>query len=275
MLGDLVEAVREQVGIKTDFTVLLLTVALLLARILPTIILTPMVGGETTPSEVKLGLGVLIALVLMPGVQDRMQYIPLSPLPFVALLMKELFIGYALSFIVSLVFDAAQIAGGLMDNMSGTNQAQLMVPSIQQQVSLYASLQVQLFVTLFLTMNGHHLVIHSYADSLASIPLDGFPHFSHGAWPFFDLVIRVFGDLFRVSLALSAPVLLATFLTDLALGMINRVAPQVQVFFIAGQLKPTVAAVVMFASIHVIFIRVVDEYGVMFHWLKRALQLLS
>lgn len=272
-LQEVLVAVRSELGLKVEFTVLLLTMALLTARVLPTIILTPMVGGETSPTEVKLGLGVMISLVLFPAVSERLQYIPLSPLPFVALLMKELFVGYAIAFIVGLVFDAAQVAGQLVDNMSGTNQAQLMVPSIQQQVSLYAVLKVQMFVALFLTMNGHHLVISAFADSLSYVPLDGFPRFSNGSWPFFELTIRVFGDLFRVALALSAPVLLATFLTDLALGMINRVAPQVQVFFIAGQLKPTVTALIMFTSIHLILTRVVDEYGVMFRWLQRALRL--
>ncbi len=274
-LNDILVQVRSELGIKHDFTLLTVTMALMLARILPTILLTPFMGGETTPTEVKLGLGLMIGLVLFPGVSDRLQYIPVSPLPFVALLMKEIFIGLCISFIVGLVFDAAQIAGQLIDNMSGTNQAQIMVPAIQQQVSLYASLKLQLFVTLFLTMNGHHLVIQAFAESITDIPLDQFPRFSSGMWPFFDLILRVFGDLMRVALALSAPVLLATFLTDLALGMINRVAPQVQVFFIAGQIKPTVTVLVVFTSLHLILARVVDEYGVMFRWLRQALRLLS
>src|SRR5207244_3088041 len=107
---------------------------------------------------------------------------------FIGVLTKELFIGFTLSFIVSIVFDAAHTAGQLMDNMAGTNMAQIMVPSIQQQVSLYASLQLQLFITLFLTLNGHHMVIGALAESVRVIPLETFPRFEHGMWPFFDLV---------------------------------------------------------------------------------------
>jgi flagellar biosynthetic protein FliR len=80
----------------------------------------------------------------------------------------------------------------------------------------------------------------------------------------------------RIALALSAsPVLLATFLTDLALGMINRVAPQVQVFFVAMQIKPAVTIVIMFTAIHLILNRIVDEFGVMFQWLSASLSLLA
>jgi flagellar biosynthetic protein FliR len=150
-----------------------------------------------------------------------------------------------------------------------------MNPSIQQQVSLYADLQLQLFVTLFLTLNGHHLVIETLADSLVAIPLESFPKFSGGMWPFFDLVMRVFGDLMKISMSLAAPVLLATFLTDFALGMINRVAPQVQVYFISMQIKPAVAVLVLFASIHLVMSRVTDEYRVMFLWVRKAIALMG
>src|SRR5688572_4115408 len=192
--------VKHEMGIKYEFTVILLGFALLLARVLPVFILTPMIGGDTTPTEVKLGLGVLIGLVCFPVIEPSLGNIPVTPVIFIAVLMKELFIGFALSFIVSIVFDAAQVAGQLMDNMSGTNQAQIMVPSIQQQVSLYASLKLQLFITLFLTLNGHHIVIGAIADSFVTIPLESFPKFSHGFWPFFDLVTRVFSDMMRIAM---------------------------------------------------------------------------
>src|SRR5579871_5068689 len=164
----------EQLGVHTNFSVMLVTMALLLCRVLPVIILTPIIGGETTPTEVKFGLGVIIALVLFP--QVAVERVPQSPVYVVGVLMKE------------------QFGGQLMDNLSGTNMAQVLVPSIQQTVSLYASLKVQLFVTLFLTLDGHHLVINALADSLFTVPIDAFPRFSHGMWPFFQLVLRVFGD---------------------------------------------------------------------------------
>lgn len=274
-LQDVLEQVRQEFGLKVEFTVALLTMALMLARILPVILLTPMLGGETTPTEVKLGLGLMLGLVLFPGVVDRLQYIPLAAVPFIATLLKELFIGLCLSFMVSVVFDAANMAGQLMDNMSGTNMAQILVPQIGQQVSLYASLKLQLVVTLFITLNGHHLVIEAFADSLAFVPLDQFPKMSSGTWAFYELILRTFGNLTRIAVAISAPVMLASFLTDLGLGMINRVAPQVQVFFISMQIKPGVAVLIVFVALHLMLERMVGEFGGMFALVHRALQLLG
>jgi flagellar biosynthetic protein FliR len=274
-ISDTLLHLRQEMGIKWEFSVVMLSFALLMARILPVLLLTPMVGGDTTPPEVKFGLGILIGLVLFPAISPSLHAIPVGPISFIGFMMKELFIGYSIAFIIGIVFDAAQVGGQLIDNMAGTNMAQIMVPSIQQQVSLYASLKLQLVITLFLTMNGHHIVIGAFADSLTMIPIDAFPKFSNGFWPFFDLIARVFADMMRISLALSAPVLLATFLTDLALGMINRVAPQVQVFFVSMQIKPAVVVLIMFTSMHLIMARVALEYGVMFHWVRHALLLLG
>jgi flagellar biosynthetic protein FliR len=274
-IADLLIQVRDQLGFKADFTHVTVTMALLLLRILPVLLLTPILGGETTPSEVKLGLGLILGLVIFPAISDHVQYVSVMPLNFIALLLKELFVGYCIAFIVGRVFDAASAGGQLMDNMSGTNSAQMQVPSIGQSVSLYAALKLQIFITLFLTLDGHHLVIQALAESFETIPIEGFPRFSHGVWPFFDLLMRVFGDLLRVALAISAPILLATFLTDLALGMINRVAPQVQVFFVAMQIKPAVTVLVLFTSLHLILLRGRDEFAHMFLVLKKAIWLMG
>lgn len=272
---ELINQLRQELGIQTDFTQLLLAFSLLMARVLPVIILTPFLGGESVPQEVKLGLGVMLGMVLYPVIVGQVRDIPVSGIFFVALMLKELFIGLTIAFVVGMVFDAAQSAGTLIDTMSGTNQATLMVPMIGQQASLFSNLQLQMTITVFLSFNGHHTVIETIGDSLYLLPLDQYPHFGHGVWPFFETALRVFGDLIRIALALASPVLLATFLVDLALGMINRVAPQVQVFFVSMQIKPAVTIMIMVTATHLILNRIHGEFGVMFQWLRRLLQLLA
>lgn len=272
---ELLASLRQELGIQVSFTQLLLAFALLMARLLPVIILTPFLGGETVPQEVKLGLGVMIGMVLYPVIIAQVRDIPVNAMVFIALMLKELFIGLTLSFIVGMVFDAANSAGNIVDTLSGTNQAQLMVPQLGQNASLFSNLQLQFATVVFLTMGGHHIVIQTMGESLTQIPLGEFPKFSHGTWPFFETALRIFGDLVRIALALASPVLLATFLVDLALGMINRVAPQVQVFFVAMQIKPAVTVLIMVTAIHLIIDRIIGEYGIMFRWLRQALYLLN
>lgn len=260
---------------KTNLTLVILTVALLLCRILPLIVLSPVLGGEVVPTQVKIGLGVTLAVVMFPAVAPRMQFIPVGAVAYVCLMLKELFIGVSLAFVTDTVFEAAHMAGTFVDTMSGASMAQVMVPQLKENVTLFSSLNLQLAVVLFLTLNGHHLVIASLADSLKTIPLDGFPHFSAGMWPFVDQILHVFGMMFEVALAIAAPTFIATFLTDLALGMINRVAPQVQVYFISMQIKPIVVIVIALVSIHVLLTRMHDDFAHTLQLLDRALQLLT
>ena len=264
-----------QLGVQFNLTLAILGVGLLMARVLPVIILSPVFGGEAIPNEVKIGLGLLLALVLFPLVAERMAFLPASPLSFVALLLKELFLGVCLAFIVNIVFEAARIAGTLVDTLAGTSMAQLMVPQLHSEASIWSSLQFQLAVVLFLTLNGHHLVISALADSLRSIPIDGFPSFPGGAWPFFATILRVSAELFAVGVSLCAPVLLIVFLTDVALGMINKVAPQIQVYFMAMSIKPVVATLTILVSLRLLAERLVEEFESLFRFVRQALSALA
>ena len=270
--------VADQLGAllaEKNLSLVIFAMALVLSRILPVIILSPFLGGESVPGQVKIGLGVMLALVLFPAVEGQVTSLPTGALPYIALMLKEIFIGMSLAFVVSMVTDAAMIAGQMVDTMSGAAMASVMVPQIQQSVTLFSSLKVQLTIVLFLTVNGHHMVIEALADSFLMVPLVEFPAFSGGTWAFFDLMIRVFGDMVRLGLVLAAPMFMATFLTDLSLGMINKVAPQVQVFFISMSIKPMITVLMAFIALHLIADRLVLEFRTMLDVFQRAVRILS
>jgi flagellar biosynthesis protein FliR len=260
---------------QSNLSLMIFTIGLLMCRIMPVIIFSPFLGGEVVPPEVRMGVGVTLSLVLFPSVADRMGALPTSALPYIALLLKEVFIGVSLAFIVNIIFDAARVAGTLVDTMAGSNNAQLYVPQLGQQVSLFSSLKVQLSVVLFLTLDGHHIVISALADSFAVVPLDSFPKFSRGMWAFFDVISRAFANLLAISLALAAPQMLSAFLTDLAMGAINRVAPNLQVFFIAMAIKPMVSVLIAALAMGMLIGRFQAEFVHMLELLNRAVHLLA
>ncbi|MCE9666640.1 flagellar biosynthetic protein FliR [Myxococcus stipitatus] len=264
-----------ELAARANLSAAIFAVALLMCRVMPVLIFSPFLGGEVVPTEMKMGIGLTLSLVLYPTISGTITTIPLSALPYIALMAKEVFIGFTMAFVINTVFEAARVAGTLVDTMAGSNNAQLYVPALGQQVSLFTNLKVQMAVVLFLTLNGHHVVISALAESLALVPLDGFPRFSGGMWTFFDLILKVFAGMMGVSLALAAPAMLAAFLTDVALGAINRVAPQIQVFFISMSIKPLVTVLITFLVFSALLGRMQDEMGVMLRLLKEALKLLA
>ncbi len=270
-----VDQVFQQFGINTSISMIIFTGALVAARVIPLIVFSPFLGGEVVPTEVKIGIGVTFSIVLFPAVAERISYVPASAIPFMLCFAKEVFIGISLAFVVSVVFDAARVAGNLVDVMSGAQMAQVMVPMFQQQATIYSTFKFMLTVTLFLTLNGHHWVINTLADSLILLPVDQFPRFSHGAWGFFELVARTFGDMLRIGMSLAAPGMIVSFMVDMAMGMINRVAPQVQVFFMSMSIKPLAAALVISVGVLQILERIHGEFEHMLKLLQDAVRMLT
>lgn len=267
------EQIFNELGLRASFSNALLTFALVMGRVMPLILFAPFIGGELVPSEVKLGVGVVLSAMVYPFVSQTV--IPASALAFVLLLLKEVFVGYVVAYAASFAFEAARSAGTLVDTMSGANMATVLVPQIQQQASLFADFKFQVVILLFLGLGGQRLVIQALAESFTAIPLSAWPRFAHGFWPLFELTLRVSGDLVLVAVALAAPASIATFITDLALGLINRVAPQVQVFFISMAVKPLVVVVVVLAALTALFDRMSGVFRAMLEGVRQAIFLFT
>ncbi len=242
--------ILQELGLPQNLSPVILVWALLMARVLPLIVLAPFIGGELVPQQVKIGVGIALSLLIYPFVSETP--VPTGSITFVLLLLKEIFVGTAIAFAASMAFEAAQAAGTFVDTVSGANMATVFVPQIQQQATLFASLKFQLAIVLFLALNGHHLVIQALVESFKVIPLQHWPKFSTGFWPFFEMVIRMAADFVLIGVAIAAPAAIATFVTDLSLGIINRVAPQIQVFFISMSVKPMIVTVMTLASLLVL-----------------------
>jgi flagellar biosynthetic protein FliR len=262
-----------QLGINANFSAVILVWALLMGRVLPLILFAPFIGGDLVPQQVKMGVGIALSILLYPFVADTK--LPTGSIAFVLLLLKEVFIGLSIAFVATAAFDAARSAGTLVDTFSGANMATVYVPQLGTQATLYADFKFQLTVVMFLALNGHHLVIQSLFESFKVVPLNSWPRFGHGFWPFFELVIKISSQLMLVAIALSAPSSIATFVTDLALGLVNRVAPQIQVFFISMAVKPMVVAMMTLASLLVLQDEITKAFGTMMRELKMMIFLFS
>jgi flagellar biosynthetic protein FliR len=267
------ENILQELGIKANFSQVLLIWALLMARVMPLILLAPFIGGDIVPSQVKLGVGISFTIMLYPFVADTP--IPPGSISFVLLMLKEVFIGTTIAFLASMAFDAARSAGTFVDTVSGANMATVFVPQIQQQATLFADFKFQLTIVIFLGLNGHHVVLEGLFGSFKAIPLNSWPHFSHGFWPLFHLIIRLTADLLIVAAAIAAPATIATFVTDVALGLINRVVPQVQVFFISMSIKPMVVTVITLSALVVLYERFIGMFHQMLVGVQRAIFLFS
>jgi flagellar biosynthetic protein FliR len=266
----------KQLGIQVDITRSMLTVALVLTRILTVVTLAPFLGGKQAPPEVKMGIGMAFTIIIFPLV-GRFQVgpIPVDPLNFFLMVIKEAFVGFLLGFVAAEVFYAVEMAGKIVDLVRGTNQVQLMVPQLGERSSAFGDLNYQLMLVIFLFLGGHHVFIAALFESFRVVPLDQYPPFTAGLWPLVEMFARLSADIFTIGVTLAAPVAIASLITELSFGLLNRVAPQINAYFMAMPAK-VYAGSVMFLVALPMFMRIlIDHTGESTVLVRKVLLLLQ
>jgi flagellar biosynthetic protein FliR len=266
-----------RIGIEFDVDLAVRIGSLILARFLGAALSIPFLGGQLIPGRIKFGIPLVFSVFLYPFVSVMVdpKAVPALGMALVALIMKELFIGYALGFIVSLPFYAVETAGSFMDTQRGTTFAQVLAPLLGGQTSLLAQLYLLLFISIFLGLGGNHLVIGALGESFRVVGILEWPRAIEPNSPFVDAVISHAADIFRIGLTLSAPVVIAMLLTDVTLGVVNRTAPNIQVFWLGMPIKTLAGLMVVFFAIGYasdIFAELTVNTGVA---MKRAMLLLA
>jgi flagellar biosynthesis protein FliR len=216
-------------GFHEDVTVFIVLLGLIFARLVGAVSLSPFLGGKSTSSRIKVGLAFLISFLLFPSVAPQTNLEEFNVMRVVALLIKEAAVGAILGFLSQIVFQSVQMAGATMDYARGMSQATFFAPQLETNVSLIGQLQLQAALVLFLLLNGHVLYLRALAASFQTLPILAFPQFTGGARPGVEQMARYTAESLKISVELSAPVLLALFLVDVSFGIIGKVASGINV----------------------------------------------
>ena len=223
---------------------------LTLARVLPIISLAPFLGSKNVPATIRIMFGVaLVAIFLPPNLLAVGKEIPFG-FPFIGYFLKEMVIGFALGFLSTVPFMIAQMAGGLVDFQRGAASLQVTDPTTHTQTGPIGLLFNYLLIALFFILDGPFLFFNGLADSYQIIPVDAiFPaqifNFHNSFW---QKIMGLVGMMMNVATQLASPALIGILLTDLFLGIANRLAPQVQIVFLGIALKSWVGIAIMTAA---------------------------
>lgn len=205
---------------------------LALTRILAVIIHVPVIGGRTIPNQVKIGLGFLLAIIMLPWQPIPADASAIPTIEFAFSIGKELLVGTLAGFAAILTFSTFQIAGNLMSLGSGFSAGQILNPVIDASSSSMDQIFLMTSLMIFLVLNGHHLFFLGLQRTFSAVPLNS---------AVVDIplprLIDMTGGLITAGIQMSMPVMGTLLLTDLTLGLLAKVAPQMQVFFLGIPLK--------------------------------------
>jgi flagellar biosynthetic protein FliR len=212
----------------------LVAVGLGAARTIPVTWLVSPLGGAHVPAPARVAFGLLLASFAEPALSAAVARAGLehAGAGLVGLVLaRELLVGLGLGLVVSFAFRAAEGAGRLVDVLRGASMAEVLVPTSEERSSPVGALYLLLATLVFLELGGVPRLASALVGSYEAVPLAGALTAStlRGAA---GVVIVASARLLEAALAFAAPVLVALWLTDVALGMMARVAPQVPVYFV-------------------------------------------
>lgn len=205
---------------------------LVFTRMMAVIIHIPNLGGQTIPNQVRIALGLVLAIILIPWspLPETAESLPL--LAFAAAILKEIIIGTLIGYAAILTFGAVSIAGEVMGLGSGFSSDRIFNPAMEQSVTPMGQLFVVISMLLFMALNGHHIALVALQKSFSLIPvMSPLPSFS------VEMLLRTTAQLIVVGVQMAFPIFAALLLADITLGLLSRVAPQVQVYFLGLPLK--------------------------------------
>jgi len=203
---------------------------LLFARIGTMLMLMPALGEAALPSNLRLAFALAFCLVLFPLLSPGLPALPTDMMQVVALIFHELAIGFILGGIIRLFVMAAQLAGEIIAFQAGLSFAQTADPSQGGvQGAVFGSFLSFLGITLIFATDLHHMALAAIYDSYAIFsPLDPLM-FDDAA----QLVVRSVTGAFSVGIQMSAPFIVFGLIFNLGMGILSRLMPQLQVYFIA------------------------------------------
>jgi flagellar biosynthetic protein FliR len=211
-----------------------------LTRILGLIATAPLFGNLSIPIRVKIGLGFMLTLVIAPTVPALPAADPMS-LAGLLILVQQLIIGLAMGFAMRIVFAAVEMAGEISGLTMGFGFATFFDPQTRARTSAIAQFLALLTLMLFLALNIHLSMLATLAESFVTLPISALP--SGGSA--FRQIANWGGLIFSAGAQLALPIIAALLITNIALGVLTRAAPQLNLFGIGFPLTLGVGFVVI------------------------------
>ncbi|HUL63240.1 MAG TPA: flagellar biosynthetic protein FliR [Burkholderiaceae bacterium] len=212
-----------------------------LVRVLALFTAAPLLSHRAIPLRVKVALGVAITVVLVPNVPTPTLSEVLSAAGL-ALLIQNILVGTVIGFTVRIVFAAFELAGELIGLQMGLSFAGFFNPGSGSTENAVASFMSLLALLCFLAIDGHLMLVHALAESFrifpltdaAQVPLD------------FNRLVHLATEMFAIALSLALPFIAVLLLINIVLGVLARVAPQLNVFAVGFPLTLLAGMMLLF-----------------------------
>lgn len=230
---------------------------LVFARIGAVMMLLPGIGDTDVNPRVRLMLALLVSLVVFPAVAHHLPGKPANDAAMLGLLIGELAVGLALGAIVRILFSAIALTGSVISLQSGLAASTLFNPSEGQQSAVVGRFLALGAIVLMFAGGLHHMIFGSLVRSYMVMS----PGATLVPGDFAELALDAIATSFSLGLQLAAPFVVYGLVFNVGLGMMARLTPTLQVFFIAQPLNILLAFALMMVTLGLILTQFIDRFG--------------
>mgnify|MGYP001300108460 CR=1 FL=1 len=229
-------------------------VILIFIRISTALISSPIFGSKIVPTIPKLFLSIVLAYIVYLTIdKNAITSVPTGYM-IVILSIKEAITGLVIGFMLQFVFWGVSYAGTLIGFDMGLTMAEVFNPSSDVNNNIVGEFLYYGALMIFFIINGHHYIISSLKFSFSVIPLGKFTLTK----PVYDLIVIYSSSIFIIAVKIASPIMVSFFLIHIAEGIVARIIPQMQVFFVTQPLKIGIG-LLMLAAIPPLYLYIIKN----------------
>jgi flagellar biosynthetic protein FliR len=212
-------------------------------RISGLMLFAPFLGSVVIPARIKAVLTASLTFLLYPMISRTMPVLPMSEWPL--LVFRELILGVGMGIATAIVFEGVQMAGQILSVQMGYSLINILDPNTQVDTTVVAMFQQSIAMLIFLRLDVHLWIIRAIGNSFSYLP----PGTSHLNQAFTMSLIGGVALILSTGIQIAAPVLSATLLTDVVLGLLGKASPQLPLMLLGPAIKSLLGLSIMFISL--------------------------
>lgn len=245
---------------------------LVFIRLTSFFLIAPLFSMKGVPNQFKLGIGFFLALVSVTNLP--MDNPILLDGTYVLMIIKEVGVGVALGFTAALMMYTVQVAGAFIDFQMGFAIANVIDPQTGAQVPIIGQFKYTLALLFLLVVDGHHLMLDGVMQSIRTFPVEMIS-FTVESEDIAHFITMLFLEMFMIALQIALPIVGALFLIDVALGILAKTVPQLNIFVIGFPLKIFAGFLLLLISMPIFFYLLQVLFGKVMISMSQLIRLLG
>ncbi len=195
----------------------------------------PFFSTITAPVMTRIWFSAIIAFIFYPLVYTSKNFIiPHDMAEFIILILIEFFIGFLIGFIANLLFEGVRMSGNILSIQMGLSMSEALDPATGVSSNEISRIYFYLTTLIFLATGAYQMLFIAVFNSFSAIPM--------GALPLFDSqiigsTIHLFGSIFKIAFGVALPIFAVLLISDMLLGMMNKMMPQMNIYMVALPVK--------------------------------------